>query len=135
MANAVVSNEPGHITRGDVLADLGFTAEEIRETEIKMTIWRPLRDEIEGRGLSQAGVSELLQIHQPDASLLVRGRLSKFSVMKLMQFAEKLGLSVQLKVNRVDGIPRSRTRISRSTSLTARRVKADAVKARAKAVA
>jgi len=101
MAKTTETAEPGHITHGDVLADLGFTAEEIRETEIKMTIWRPLRDEIERRGLSQAEVANLLAIHQPDASLLVRGKLMKFSVMKLMQFAERLALKVELRVERV----------------------------------
>jgi predicted XRE-type DNA-binding protein len=98
MAKANQNNKPGHITHGDVLEDLGFTAEEFRETEIKMTLWRPLRAEIEGRRLTQAEVAGLLEIHQPDASLLVRGKLSKFSVMKLMQFADNLGLTVRLTV-------------------------------------
>ncbi len=91
-------NKAGHITKGDVLEDLGFKHVEIRETEMKLTIWRPLRAEIEARGLTRGEVACLLQLHQPDASLLVRGRLSKFSVMKLMQLAEKLGLVVRLTV-------------------------------------
>jgi len=61
-----------------------------------MTIWRPLRAEIEARGLTQVQIANLLQMHQPDASLLVRGRLDKFSMTRLMQFAERLGLIVQL---------------------------------------
>ena len=101
MAKVSLKNKAGHITNGDVLADLGFTPEEIRETEIKMTIWRPLRAEIEARGLTQAQIAGLLQIHQPDASLLVRGRLEKFSVMRLMQFAEKFGLTVRFVVEPV----------------------------------
>lgn len=101
MAKAIIENQPGHVTEGDVLADLGFTSEEIRETEIKMTIWRPLRAEIEARGLTQAAVVSLLEVHQPEASLLMRGKLAKFSVMRLVQFAERLGLTVQLKVTPV----------------------------------
>jgi predicted XRE-type DNA-binding protein len=98
MEKTIAGNNPGHITRGDVLEDLGFSGEEIRETEFKMTIWRPLREEIESRRLTQAALAELLGIHQPDASLLVRCRLSKFSVVKLMQFAERLGLTVRVTV-------------------------------------
>ena len=98
MPRVSAMNKPGHMTHGDVLADLGFSAEEIRETEIKMTIWRPLRAEIDARGLTQAEIAVLLQMHQPDASLLVRGKLSKFSVMRLVQFAERLGLTVRLIV-------------------------------------
>jgi predicted XRE-type DNA-binding protein len=114
MAKANPENKAGHVTSGDVLEDLGFTAEEIRETEIKMTIWRPLRAEIEVRGLTQVELADLLQMHQPDASLLVRGRLEKFSVMRLMQFAEKLGLTVRLMVRPTGATRHGRARVSRS---------------------
>ena len=97
-AKAKAGNRAGHITHGNVLEDLGFTAEETREIEIKMTIWRPLRAEMEARGLTQAEVVGLLRMHQPDASLLMRSRLEKFSVMKLMQFAGRLGLMVRSMV-------------------------------------
>ncbi|MDR3745664.1 MAG: helix-turn-helix transcriptional regulator [Acidobacteriaceae bacterium] len=110
-----VENKAAHITTGDVLEDLGFTPDEIRETEMKMTIWRPLRAEIEALGLSQAEVAGRLQIHQPDASLLLRGRLTKFSVMKLMQLAERLGLTVRLTVKSVAAARSPRPRTSGST--------------------
>ena len=35
MAKVKVENQAGHITTGDVLVDLGFTPEEIRETEVE----------------------------------------------------------------------------------------------------
>jgi predicted XRE-type DNA-binding protein len=133
MAKANAENRPGHITEGDVLADIGFSAEEIRETEIKMTIWRPLRAEIEARGWTQAQLAGLLQIHQPDASLLVRGRVSKFSVAKLMQFAERLGLTVSLMVK--PKMRPARTLGKRSSASPARRRNASlpAVRTRVKA--
>ena len=137
MARANVENKAGHITHGDVLEDLGFSAEEIRETEIKMTIWRPLRAEIEARGLTQAEVAGLLQMHQPDASLLVRGRLEKFSVTKLMQFAERLGLAVRLMVKPAGVAPRGRVLRSRPSALARTRGKSSAARlgAQAEAVA
>ena len=136
MADAITENRAGHITHGDVLEDLGFSAEEIRETEIKMTIWRPLRAAIEARGLAQAEVAGLLQIHQPDASLLVRGRLAKFSVMKLMQFAERLGLTVRLIVGPVDAVRRVRAARERSSVFGVKRGRtAGKTEARGKAFA
>jgi hypothetical protein len=57
-----------------VLEDLGFSPEEIREIEIKHDLWAPIREEIESRKLTQAKLCKALQIHQPDASLLLRGR-------------------------------------------------------------
>jgi predicted XRE-type DNA-binding protein len=130
MAKASAENKAGHITNGDVLADLGFSAEEIRETEIKMTIWRPLRAEIEARGLTQAEIAGLLQMHQPDASLLVRGRLAKFSVMKLMQFAERLGLTVRLMVRPSGAARHVRAGRGRSSAMVQKRRKVSQAKDR-----
>ena len=126
-------NKAGHITKGDVLEDLGFTPEEIRETEMKLAIWRPLRAEIEARELTQAEVAGRLQIHQPDASLLLRGRLSKFSVMKLMQLAERLGLSVHLTVKQAEVTRHARTPRSRTSASPVRRTKPLAAKLGARA--
>lgn len=126
-------NKAGHITKGDVLEDLGFTQEEIRETEMKLAIWRPLRAEIEAHGLTQAEVAGRLQMHQPDASLLLRGRLSKFSVMKLMQLAERMGLRVRLSVKPADATRHLRTPRSRTSVSPVRRTKPLAAKLGARA--
>ena len=123
-------NRAGHCTKGDVLEDLGFTAEEIRETEIKLAIWRPLRAQIESRRLTQAQVAVLLQMHQPDASLLVRGKLAKFSITKLMQLAERLELTVRLTVRPTQGARHARLP---SSALPARRGKHPLAYSRAQA--
>ena len=92
------TNKPGHITTGNVLEDLGFSAQEIREMEIKHDLWDPIRAEIEARKLTQAQLAKVLQIHQPDASLLRRGQISRFSITRLLQFADRLQLAVTLAV-------------------------------------
>jgi predicted XRE-type DNA-binding protein len=81
-----------------VLEDLGFSPEEIREIEIKHDLWAPIREEIESRKLTQAKLCKALQIHQPDASLLLRGQIERFSITRLLQFAERLGLAVTINV-------------------------------------
>jgi predicted XRE-type DNA-binding protein len=98
MPNADEINKPGHITTGSVLEDLGFSAEEIREMEIKHDLWRPIRAEIEARKLTQAKLAKALGIHQPDASLLLRGQIARFSITRLMQFADRLQLAVRIQV-------------------------------------
>lgn len=98
MPRAQVTNKPGHITTGNVLEDLGFSAEEIREIEIQHDLWTPIRDEIKRRKLTQSMVAKTLQIHQPDASLLMRGQIARFSITRLLQFADRLGLAVTLTV-------------------------------------
>ncbi len=66
--------------------------------EIQHDLWVPIRAEIEGRKLTQAQVAKLLDIHQPDVSLLLRGQLARFSITRLLQFAHRLQLAVTLAV-------------------------------------
>jgi predicted XRE-type DNA-binding protein len=81
-----------------VLEDLGFSPQEIREMEIKHDLWSPMRAEIEARKLTQAQLVKVLNIHQPDASLLLRGQISRFSITRLLQFADSLQLAVRVTV-------------------------------------
>jgi len=111
MPSAKETNKPEHITTGNVLEDLGFSAEEIREIEIQHDLWVPIRAEIEARKLTQAQVAKLLQIHQPDASLLLRGQISRFSITRLLQFADRLQLAVTLTV-----APKAETQKARRTA-------------------
>jgi predicted XRE-type DNA-binding protein len=92
------ANKPGHITTGNVLEDLGFSPHEIREMEMKHDLWDPIRTEIETRKLTQKQLIKILQVYQPDASLLMRGQITRFSIAKLLQFAHSLHLAVTINV-------------------------------------
>lgn len=98
MPSGKVANKPGHITTGNVLEDLGFSPEEIREMEIKHNLWVPIRAAIEAQKLTQSQLAKALQIHQPDVSLLLRGQIARFSISRLLQFADRLQLAVTLSV-------------------------------------
>jgi predicted XRE-type DNA-binding protein len=111
MPSAKETNKPGHITTGNVLEDLGFSAQEIREMEIKHDLWAPIRAEIEARKLTQAQLAKVLQIHQPDASLLRRGQIERFSITRLLQFADRLQLAVTLAV-----APKAESQKTKSTA-------------------
>lgn len=111
------TNEPGHVTTGNVLEDLGFSEEEIREIEIKRNLWVPIRDAIEAQKLTQAQLARMLQIHQPDVSLLLRGQIARFSITRLLQFANRLQLAVTVTVAPRAGSEKS----DRSPRIPARR--------------
>lgn len=98
MPNAKVANKSRHVTAGNAMLDLGFSPEEIQEMEIKHDLWKPMRAVIEAKNLTQAQVARTLGIHQPDASLLLRGQIARFSITRLLQFAERLQLTVKLTV-------------------------------------
>ena len=53
---------------------------------------------IERRGVDQAYLKKTLKIHQPDVSNLLRGKISKFSTGKLIQFAVRLNLGVRVEL-------------------------------------
>jgi predicted XRE-type DNA-binding protein len=117
MPSGKVANKPGHITTGNVLEDLKFSPEEIREMEIKHNLWVPIRAAIEAQKLTQSQLARALQIHQPDASLLLRGQIARFSITRLLQFADRLQLAVTLTVAPKAGSERrtARVPIRRST--------------------
>ena len=91
-------NKPGHVTSGDIFDDLGLSEHEALEAKVKADIWRDLMAHIEQRALDQSALKKLLKIHQPDVSNLIRGKISKFSTSKLITFAIRLQLKVQVQL-------------------------------------
>jgi predicted XRE-type DNA-binding protein len=92
------SNKPGHITKGDIFDDLGFSPAETLEMKVKAEIWQALVQHIEQHGFTQAYLVAKLKAHQPDVSNLLRGRISRISITKLIQFAARLNLDARVKV-------------------------------------
>ena len=96
---------------GNVFADLGFAdAEEmLAKAELAQKIGAILLK----RRLTQVQAAEVLGVDQPKISALLCGRLSRFSMEKLMQFLLLLGKDVAITIK-----PRQRVRsISRARGL------------------
>ncbi len=89
-----------HLTQGSVLDDLGFSPSEALEIKVKAEIHRDLLQYIQERAFDQKELGTILKIHQPDVSNLLNGRVSKFSVSKLIKFAGKLNLGAQVKLTK-----------------------------------
>jgi predicted XRE-type DNA-binding protein len=53
---------------------------------------------VERRRLTQAGAAEVLEVDQPKISALKRGRLSGFSLDRLVRFLVLLGSDVEIVV-------------------------------------
>lgn len=81
---------------GNVFADLGLPNPE--EALAKAEIARLLNRILTARGLSQIQAGKLLKIAQPRVSDLARGRLAKFSLEKLLQFARLAGIDVEIRM-------------------------------------
>jgi predicted XRE-type DNA-binding protein len=116
------ANKPGHVTKGDVLHDLGFSQAELVELKVKADLWRDLIACITPLALTQKELAQRLGVHQPEVSHLLAGKLSKFSVGSLIQYAVKLGLGVQVKITdgkRVPGAVKTVQSTSRAKRLVA----------------
>ena len=81
---------------GNVFADLGLPNPE--EELLKAKLARQVIRIIAQRGLTQAEAARLLGVAQPNVSALVNGRLSGFSVERLIHFLNALGSDVDIVV-------------------------------------
>jgi predicted XRE-type DNA-binding protein len=91
-------DKPTHITRGDVLDDLGFSRSEASALKFKAAIAEAILAEIDRRGLTQRELVDVLDEYQPNVSNLMRGRIAKISIEKLLNYADRLKMrsSVEL---------------------------------------
>ncbi|MGH9789506.1 MAG: helix-turn-helix domain-containing protein [Candidatus Acidiferrales bacterium] len=92
------------IGSGNVFADLGFPQAE--EMMAKAVLAHRISSILEERGLTQAEAARVLGVDQPKVSALRRGRLSGFSLERLLRFLLQLGRDVEIVVKKR---PRSRS--------------------------
>jgi predicted XRE-type DNA-binding protein len=90
---------------GNVFADLGYARPE--EAAAKAQLAHKITRIIDRRGLTQAEAAEILEVDQPKISALKRGRLSGFSLDRLVRFLVLLGSDVEIVVKEQ---PRGRRR-------------------------
>jgi predicted XRE-type DNA-binding protein len=85
-----------HAGSGNVFADLGVAnpEEQLAKAILSSRIARLIGE----RSLTQSKAAELLGLKQPDVSNLVRGRLSGWSVERLMRMLNRLGQDVEITV-------------------------------------
>lgn len=81
---------------GNVFADIGVANPE--DALAKAEIARLVNRILAARGLNQVQAATLLRIAQPRVSDLSRGRLGKFSLEKLLQFARLTGIDVEIRM-------------------------------------
>jgi predicted XRE-type DNA-binding protein len=91
-------NAVTHVTRGDVLDDLGFTRSEATALKFKADLLDAIRDEIERRSYTQRQLVDILDEHQPAVSNLIHGKINQVSIEKPLRYSDRLGMRARLKV-------------------------------------
>jgi predicted XRE-type DNA-binding protein len=92
------------VSSGNVFADLGLPKSE--ELLAKAELAVKIISEIERRGLTQSRAASLLGLDQPKVSALKQGRLSGFSIERLLRLVLLLGNDVDIVTRRT---PKSRS--------------------------
>ena len=85
-----------HDSTGNVFEDLGLA--DPGERLAKAELARVIRKIVKDRGLTQSGAAALLGVKQPDVSVLMRGKLARFSMERLERFLNALDMEVRILV-------------------------------------
>ncbi len=89
------ANKATHITRGNVMDDLGFAPENATALKFKTELYRAILKSC--RKYSQKDLQAILGEPQPRVSELLNGKIANKSVDKLLQYAGRLGIEVKGK--------------------------------------
>jgi predicted XRE-type DNA-binding protein len=92
------------VSSGNVFADLRLSKPEDRLA--KAELCAKILEEIERRRMTQVQAAEILGIDQPKISALKQGKLSGFSIERLLRFLLLLGRDIEITVKQK---PRSRS--------------------------
>lgn len=92
------ANKPSHITKGDVLEDLGLPRSEVAALKVKATLLDAILSEVESQGFTQHQLVETLDEYQPSVSNLMRGKIAKVSLEKLLTYCDRLRLKITVTV-------------------------------------
>lgn len=88
-----------HVTKGNVLDDLGFDADEVENLKIRAALMRAIDAELKIQKLTQAAAAQLLRISQPRVSDLIRGKVHSFTIDFLITVLLRLGKPVHLVID------------------------------------
>jgi predicted XRE-type DNA-binding protein len=95
------------LSSGNVFADLGFAHPE--EELLKAKLVGEIHEIVKRRKLTQAKAAALLGLKQPDVSVLLNGRVGKFSIERLVRCLDRLDCKVDLVVRQKS---RSKARVA-----------------------
>src|SRR5271170_6571499 len=89
------TNKPRHITRGNVLDDLGFSPEQATALKFKAELYQAILKY--AQNYSQKELQAILGEPQPRVSELLNGKIANKSTDKLLYYAGRLGIEAKAK--------------------------------------
>ncbi len=89
------NTNPTHITRENVLDDLGFSPEQATALKFKADLYQAILKQ--ARKYSQKQLQLILKEPQPRVSELLNGKIANKSVDKLLRYAGRLGIEAKAR--------------------------------------
>jgi predicted XRE-type DNA-binding protein len=89
------ANKPSHVTRGNVLDDLGFSPEQATALKFKAELYHAILKY--ARKYSRKELQVILGEPQPRVSELLNGKIANKSVDKLLLYAGRMGIEAKAK--------------------------------------
>jgi predicted XRE-type DNA-binding protein len=83
---------------GNVFTDLGFDDAEAQVMALRADLMVQLEKQIKARKMTQVMAAEALHISQSRVSDLARGKVEKFSLDSLVEFAARLGMPARIEL-------------------------------------
>ncbi len=96
-----MKEEEVFVGSGNVFEDLGYPNPE--EALAKADLARQIYKSIKTRRLTQKRAAEIMGIDQPKVSDIIRGKLSRYSIDRLMRFLRLLGKDIEIRVKDREG--------------------------------
>ncbi len=84
------ANKPRHVTRGNVLDDLGFSPEQATALKFEAELYQAIMKV--ARKYSQKELQVILGESQPRVSELLNGKIANKSIDKLLYYAGRMGI-------------------------------------------
>ena len=94
-------NKPSHISKGNVIDDLGFLPEEAAAIKLKISLHSEILRHVERRKLKARQLERILDQPQPRISELLNGKISKMSAEKLAGYLSRLGVEIKISTRKV----------------------------------
>jgi predicted XRE-type DNA-binding protein len=86
------------VIKGDIFDNLGISHSQASELRIRADLLDAILRVAERRKLTQRQLAVIPDDHQPNMSDLMNGKIAKFSIDKLVRYADRLGIETTVKM-------------------------------------
>ena len=93
-------SKSSHISKGNVIDDLGFSPEEAAAIKLKASLHAEILRVVEKRKLKARELEKILDQPQPRISELLNGKISKMSAEKLAGYLSRLGVEIKVSAHK-----------------------------------